>query len=235
MTAPDRRERRGPRVHRTGLPPVGRLVRPPGAGMMTGPSKTSSGARFFLLFIPVAFATYAWHEAGHWIIGECLGNAMTYGLNNVSPQAGHYLHPRHALRCGPVRVRAGRTSSRRNRCHPSRRGCRRSRARWQALVSCPSTRLRSYARSGPLSMGAAGWHGRKPSRQARVEWLATSERSGHRQFPLASRVAEAPGSRTQPSRGQREATDFEDREGHRAPFASIACATRLTRVGNAQS
>ena len=35
-------------------------------------------------------------------------------------------------------------------------------------------------------------------------------------------MAEAPGSRTQPSRGQREATDFEDREGHRAPFASIA-------------
>jgi len=36
-----------------------------------------------------------------------------------------------------------------------------------------------------------------------------------------SRMAEAPGSRTQPSRGQREATDFEDREGHRAPFASV--------------
>jgi len=35
------------------------------------------------------------------------------------------------------------------------------------------------------------------------------------------RLAEAPGSRTQPSRGQREATDFEDREGHRAPFASV--------------
>src|SRR6478672_7219833 len=34
------------------------------------------------------------------------------------------------------------------------------------------------------------------------------------------RLAEAPGSRTQPSRSTREATDFEDREGHRAPFAS---------------
>ena len=33
-------------------------------------------------------------------------------------------------------------------------------------------------------------------------------------------LAEAPGSRTQPSRSTREATDFEDREGHRAPFAS---------------
>jgi hypothetical protein len=33
-------------------------------------------------------------------------------------------------------------------------------------------------------------------------------------------MAEAPGSRTQPPRAQRGATDFEDREGHRAPFAS---------------
>src|SRR5829696_1702310 len=33
-------------------------------------------------------------------------------------------------------------------------------------------------------------------------------------------MAEAPESRTQPSRSTREATDFEDREGHRAPFAS---------------
>jgi hypothetical protein len=65
--------------------------------MMAGQSKTYRGARFFLLFIPVAFATYAWHEAGHWIIGECLGNAMTYALNNVSPQSGNYLHGSHAL------------------------------------------------------------------------------------------------------------------------------------------
>jgi hypothetical protein len=64
---------------------------------MIGRAKTFSGARFFLLFVPVAFATYAWHEAGHWIVGECLGNAMTYSLNNVSPQSGHYLHASHAL------------------------------------------------------------------------------------------------------------------------------------------
>src|SRR3954470_24195950 len=35
-----------------------------------------------------------------------------------------------------------------------------------------------------------------------------------------SRMAEAPESRTQPSRSTRETTGFEDREGHRAPFAS---------------
>jgi hypothetical protein len=46
----------------------------------------------------------------------------------------------------------------------------------------------------------------------------------------SSRMAEAPGSRTQPSRDQREATDFEDREGHRAPFASVAVRPRLATV-----
>ena len=53
---------------------------------------------------------------------------------------------------------------------------------------------------------------------SRVEWLAMSEALT---IHGPSRMAEAPGSRTQPSRDQREATDFEDREGHRAPFASI--------------
>lgn len=33
-------------------------------------------------------------------------------------------------------------------------------------------------------------------------------------------MAEACGSRTHPSRETREATGFEDREGHRAPWAS---------------
>src|SRR5919107_1902601 len=49
-------------------------------------------------------------------------------------------------------------------------------------------------------------------------------------------MAEAPGSRTQPSRSPREATDFEDREGHRAPFASslirgLRPRTPYTRAG----
>jgi hypothetical protein len=42
-------------------------------------------------------------------------------------------------------------------------------------------------------------------------------------------MAEAPGSRTQPSRSTREATDFEDREGHRAPFASDDAILRQLR------
>lgn len=27
-----------------------------------------------LLFIPVAFITYLFHEFGHWVVGEILGN-----------------------------------------------------------------------------------------------------------------------------------------------------------------
>lgn len=64
---------------------------------MIGQAKTFSGTRIFLLFMPVGFATYAFHEAGHWVVGECLGNGMTYSLNNVSPQTGHYLHGSDAL------------------------------------------------------------------------------------------------------------------------------------------
>ncbi len=44
-----------------------------------------------MLFIPVAFASYLFHEFGHWIIGEILGNNMVYSLNNVLPRSGHYI------------------------------------------------------------------------------------------------------------------------------------------------
>ena len=42
-------------------------------------------------------------------------------------------------------------------------------------------------------------------------------------------LAEAPGSRTQPA-PKRAATDFEDREGHRAPFASGSIIAILARL-----
>ena len=45
-----------------------------------------------LLMIPVAFLTYLFHEFGHWIVGELLGNKMFYSLNNVTPLSGNYLH-----------------------------------------------------------------------------------------------------------------------------------------------
>lgn len=48
--------------------------------------------RFFLLLIPVAYFSYMFHEFGHWILGEILGNHMVYSLNLVWPRDGHYLH-----------------------------------------------------------------------------------------------------------------------------------------------
>jgi hypothetical protein len=45
-----------------------------------------------LLMIPAAFFTYLFHESGHWIVGELLGNKMLYSLNNVTPASGSYLH-----------------------------------------------------------------------------------------------------------------------------------------------
>ena len=59
--------------------------------------------------------------------------------------------------------------------------------------------------------------------------VARSRNAGER------RLAEAPGSRTQPARETRAATDFEDREGHRAPFTSSrgwSCDSRLQGSGS---
>jgi hypothetical protein len=48
--------------------------------------------KFILLFIPVAYSTYLFHEFGHWIIGEILGNNMVYSLNYVWPKSGYYIN-----------------------------------------------------------------------------------------------------------------------------------------------
>jgi hypothetical protein len=53
--------------------------------------------KFFLLFIPVAYGSYLFHEFGHWSVGEILGNDMVYSLNLVWPKAGTYIHPDHGL------------------------------------------------------------------------------------------------------------------------------------------
>ena len=52
-------------------------------------SESKLSLKFMLLFIPVAYASYLFHEFGHWIIGKVLGNNMVYSLNNVSPQSGY--------------------------------------------------------------------------------------------------------------------------------------------------
>ncbi|MBN2214833.1 MAG: hypothetical protein JW723_11360 [Bacteroidales bacterium] len=50
-----------------------------------------------LLFIPVAFFTYLFHESGHWIVGEMLGNDMVLRLNNVTARSGYYIDKTHDL------------------------------------------------------------------------------------------------------------------------------------------
>ncbi len=53
--------------------------------------------RLYLLFIPIAYISYLFHEFGHWIVGEILGNDMIYSLNYVWPSSGHYLNESHNL------------------------------------------------------------------------------------------------------------------------------------------
>lgn len=50
-----------------------------------------------LLFIPVAFLTYLFHESGHWIVGEMLGNDMVLSLNSANAHSGSYLDKTHSL------------------------------------------------------------------------------------------------------------------------------------------
>ncbi len=48
-------------------------------------------------FIPIAFITYIFHEFGHWIFGELLGNDMILSLNNSAPKSGYFINDSHAL------------------------------------------------------------------------------------------------------------------------------------------
>jgi len=50
-----------------------------------------------ILFIPIAFFTYIFHESGHWLLGELSGNDMTLSLNNSSPKSGYFINDSHAL------------------------------------------------------------------------------------------------------------------------------------------
>ena len=42
-----------------------------------------------ILFIPIAFITYFFHEFGHWTLGELFGNEMVISLNNSAPKSGY--------------------------------------------------------------------------------------------------------------------------------------------------
>jgi hypothetical protein len=59
--------------------------------------KSGINLRIALIFIPVAFLTYLFHEFGHWIIGEIFGEKMILSLNNAAPQSGYYIDNIHGL------------------------------------------------------------------------------------------------------------------------------------------
>ena len=65
--------------------------------LMTINAEDKLSLKFMLLFIPVAYITYLFHEFGHWSIGEVLGNNMVYSLNYVWPQSGYFIDASHAL------------------------------------------------------------------------------------------------------------------------------------------
>lgn len=44
-----------------------------------------------LIFFPTGFITYLFHEFGHWIVGELLGNTMVLSLNSSTSLSGYYL------------------------------------------------------------------------------------------------------------------------------------------------
>ncbi len=50
-----------------------------------------------LMFIPVAFCSYLFHEFGHWFVGELLGNDMVLSLNDSTARSGYYLDKAHGL------------------------------------------------------------------------------------------------------------------------------------------
>lgn len=50
-----------------------------------------------LAFVPLAFLTFLFHEAGHWTFGELTGNEMLLGLNNSAPQSSRFIRESDAL------------------------------------------------------------------------------------------------------------------------------------------
>ena len=57
--------------------------------------KIDNKVKIALMFIPIAYFSFFFHELGHWIIGEVLGNDMILRLNGVSPKSGQYLENTH--------------------------------------------------------------------------------------------------------------------------------------------
>ena len=56
-----------------------------------------------LIFIPIAYFSFFFHELGHWLVGEILGNDMILSLNGTRPQSGQYIeNTSFYITCGGV-------------------------------------------------------------------------------------------------------------------------------------
>jgi len=64
---------------------------------MTNETENRIDLKLILLFVPVAYLSYLFHEFGHWIVGEILGNDMAYSLNYTWPKSGRYIDASHGL------------------------------------------------------------------------------------------------------------------------------------------
>ena len=100
----------------------------------------------------------------------------------------------------------------------------------QALERVAHGGRANFSRSRQRAAGSRQWavgSGNGSTATGGERWVSTplTRQYMHCRLPscqLPADMAEAPGSRTQPPRRSGEQTGFEDREGHRAPFASTA-------------
>jgi len=62
--------------------------------------KGRSIIRLMLVLLLAAYASYLFHEFGHWLAGTLLGNEMSMSLNGAWPTSGNYLRESHSLPVG---------------------------------------------------------------------------------------------------------------------------------------
>ena len=53
--------------------------------------------KIVILFLPIAFGSFLFHEFGHWTLGEIFGNKMILSLNNAAPKSGVFIDKSSAL------------------------------------------------------------------------------------------------------------------------------------------
>ena len=53
--------------------------------------------RLILTLLLAAYASYLFHEFGHWLVGTLLGNEMAISLNGSWPESGNFLEESHSL------------------------------------------------------------------------------------------------------------------------------------------